>query len=135
MMINSYKDLTVWQKSMALVVEIYKMTKQFPKNEEYGLSSQMQRAAVSIPSNIAEGQKRSHLPEYLQFLSISYGSGAELETQIEICKKLPHLEKFDYSKAESLLEEVMRMLNVLISKLTTRRYELQPKSYNLKPTS
>jgi four helix bundle protein len=133
MKINSYKDLTVWQKSMDLTVEIYEITERFPQTERFGLTSQMQRAAVSIPSNIAEGQKRNHLPEYLQFLSISYGSGAELETQLEICRKLPQLKRLDYSKAELLLEEVMKMLNVMISKLTTKRYGLQPRTYNLKP--
>lgn len=112
---------------MELVVEIYKLTQQFPKNETYGLASQMQRAAVSIPSNIAEGHKRNHLPEYLQSLSIANGSGAELETQIELCKRLPYLNHLNYTKAESLLEEIMKMFTVLISKLATKRYTLHPK--------
>ena len=115
--INSYKDLMVWQKSMDLVTEIYKLTEKFPKSEIYGLSRQMQRAAVAIPSNIAEGQKRGHSKEFLQFLYISYGSGAELETQLEICKRLPKLKNLEYDKAEQLLSEVMKMLNVLISSL------------------
>ena len=117
---NSYKDLNVWQKSMDLVTEIYNLTEKFPKSEKYGLASQMQRAAVAIPSNIAEGQKRNHCKEFLQFLYISYGSGAELETQIEICKRLYNLRNLDYNKAESLLNETMRMLNVLISSLKAK---------------
>mgnify|MGYP001601261317 FL=1 len=123
---ESYKDLTIWQKSMELVVEIYNLTRQFPKTESYGLSSQMQRAAVSIPSNIAEGYRRSHLPEYIQFLSIGYGSGAELETQIEICKRIPQLKSLQYKRADELLNEIMRMFNVLIAKLSAKRYALQP---------
>ena len=115
--INSYKDLTVWQKSMDLVDEIYNLTEKFPKSETYGLASQMQRSAVAIPSNIAEGQKRNYSKEFLQFLYISYGSGAELETQLEICKRLPKLKNLDYNKAEQLLNEVMKMLNVLTSSL------------------
>ena len=131
---ESYKDLTIWQKSMELVVEIYNLTRQFPKTESYGLSSQMQRAAVSIPSNIAEGYRRSHLPEYIQFLSIGYGSGAELETQIEICKRIPDLKTLQYKRADELLNEVMRMFNVLIGKLSTKRNGLSSTRYTLQPT-
>lgn len=114
---NSYEDLKVWQKSMELVVEIYELTEKFPKSEIYGLARQMQKAAVAIPSNIAEGQKRAHPREFLQFLHISYGSGAELETQIEICKRLHKIKNLDYNKVSSLLKEVMKMLNGLISSL------------------
>lgn len=111
---------------MELVVQIYKLTQLFPKSEIYGLASQMQRAAVSIPSNIAEGYKRNHLPEYIQSLSIANGSGAELETQLELSKRLPHLSHLDYIKAESLLDEIMKMFTVLTSKLITKRYTLHP---------
>ncbi len=124
MKVESYKDLIIWQKSMELVEEIYKLTKLFPKNELYGLAQQMQRAAVSIPSNIAEGYKRNHLPEYIQFLSIANGSGAELETQLELCKRLPELKKLSQIKAAGLLEEVMKMFTVIINKLKTKRYNL-----------
>ena len=112
-----YKDLTVWQKSMDLVIEMYSLTEAFPRTEIYGLISQMRRSAVAIPSNIAEGQKRGHSKEFLQFLYISYSSGAELETQIEIAKRLPEMKDLDYTKTENLLLEVMKMLNVLISSL------------------
>lgn len=114
---KSYKDLKVWQKSLELVTEVYSLTKNFPKSEIYGLSSQMRRAAVAIPSNIAEGQRRGHRKEFLQFLYVSYGSGAELETQVEICKRIDNLQKLDYTKLDCILSEVMKMLNGLISSL------------------
>jgi four helix bundle protein len=95
---------------MELVEEIYKITEKFPKSQVFGLSSQMQRAAVSIPSNIAEGAKRNHKTEYIQFLSVANGSAAELETQLLLAQKLyPDLGiKFD--KALSLTEEILKML-------------------------
>ncbi|MBI4281575.1 four helix bundle protein [Candidatus Uhrbacteria bacterium] len=102
---------------MELVIEVYKLTKQFPQEERYGLASQMERAAVSDASNIAEGYNRQHRGEYVQFLSISYGSCAELGTQLEIAQRLPHLAHLDYKRAVSLLDEVMRMLWSMITKL------------------
>lgn len=114
-MISSYKELVVWQRSFELVKEIYRTTKMLPRDEVYGLTSQMRRAAVSIPSNIAEGHQRKNLREYLQFLRISYGSAAELETQLLISKEI--YTKIDFSESESLLKEVQKMLNVLIQKL------------------
>ncbi len=117
MLIKSHKDLIVWQKAMILVKEIYMLTNRFPKDEMYGLSSQIQRAAVAIPSNIAEGYLRNHSKEYVHYLSISLGSAAELETQILICKSLPKFQIIDFSKAEELVSEIMKMLYVMISKL------------------
>jgi four helix bundle protein len=114
---NSYKELLVWQKAVDLVSKIYELTEKFPKSEIYGLASQMQRAAVAIPSNITEGQRRNHKKEFLQFLYVSYGSGAELETQLEICKRLPKLRDLDYTGIESNLEIIMKMLNALIRTL------------------
>jgi len=96
--INSYKDLIVWQKSMNLVVEVYKLTDNYPKTEIYGLTSQTRRSSVSIPSNIAEGRKRSSRKDYRQFLIIAYASGAELETQIEIAKRLSFGINLDFTK-------------------------------------
>ena len=119
--LNSYKELLVWQKSMELVEEIYKLTAEFPKSEIYGLVNQMRRAAVAIPSNIAEGYKRQHLPEYIQFLFVANSSAAELETQIIISSKLEQTKHLDYSKAVSLLNEVMSMLHVLIQSLRSKR--------------
>jgi four helix bundle protein len=89
--ITSYRDLFVYQKSFELCINIYKSTEGFPKSELYGLTSQMRRAAVSIPSNIAEGQRRSGRKEFLQFLSVARGSCAELETQISISTTLSYL--------------------------------------------
>jgi len=117
MSLKSYKELKVWQKAIELVKETYKVSRQFPKSETYGLSIQMRRAAVSIPSNIAERQLRKNLKEYLQFLRIAYSSTAELETQVIIAKDL--YPKIDYNRLESLLLEVQKMLNVMISKLET----------------
>ena len=102
---------------MELVIEVYKLTKKFPKTETYGLASQMQRAVVSIPSNIAEGRLRGHRKEFKQFLWNAYGSAGELETQIELAKKLAKTSAINFEKAASLLSEVMRMLNAIINKL------------------
>lgn len=115
MALQSYKELEVWKKSMDLVNEIYVITKSFPKSETSALASQMQRAAVSIPSNIAEGYQRNHRPEYRQFLGIANGSSAELETQLMIAKN--QYKEFDYSLAVSLLIEVQKMLFVIIKNL------------------
>jgi len=118
MYLNSYKELKVWQKSIKLVKEVYKITNQFPSNETYGLSIQMRRAAISIPSNIAEGYLRKNLKEYSQFLRVSYSSSAELETQIIIAKDL--YKKINYQKIEFLIEEVQKMLGAMIRKLENK---------------
>jgi four helix bundle protein len=113
-----FQDLLVWQKAMNLVIQIYDVTRRFPKEELFGLTSQIRRAAVSIPSNIAEGQGRLSRGEFRQFLGNARGSMAELETQLLIAEHLGYLQN-----AESLfrdLAEVGRMLNGLISSLGTR---------------
>ena len=115
MRLESYKELIVWQKSIELVKEIYELTNKFPKDEIYGLSSQMQRSAISIPSNIAEGYSRKNLKEYIQFLHIACGSSAELETQLIIAKKI--YSDINCSLAGSLLEEVRKILNTIIKRL------------------
>ena len=117
---KTYKDLTVWQKSMDLVWEIYRITKKFPGEEVYGLTSQMRRAAVSIPSNIAEGSSHRSRKDYTKFVRIAFGSAAELETQILIAKKLELADEKDFNKAEGLLEEVLKMLNALGKSLSTK---------------
>lgn len=126
MYIKSYKELIVWQKSIELVKEIFILTGNFPKSELYGIISQMRRAAVSIPSNIAEGSARKTLKDYSQFYSIAFGSALELETQIIISKelKLANIEKF--KKVDILLDEVLRMLNFMRSKM--RKNELEARS-------
>lgn len=112
-----YKDLTAWKKSMELVKEIYTLTKKLPKEETYGLSDQMRRAAVSIPSNIAEGNGRKTDNEYAHFLNIARGSECELETQLYICIMLNYLTEKETEEAFSLLAEVGRMLNKMLSNL------------------
>jgi len=114
---HSYKQLVVWNKAIVLTVRIYDLTTSFPDSEKFGLISQMRRAAVSIPSNIAEGQCRSTEKDFKQFLHIAYGSCAELDTQLTISKLIPDIPKKDYLEIENLLDEVMRMLNALIHTL------------------
>lgn len=114
---QSYKDLTVWQKAMELVTEVYSATQSFPRTEQYGLTSQIRRSAISIPSNIAEGRAKRSTKDYIRFVNIAYGSVAELETQLIISRNLGYL---DGSKLEAFLEKsaaIGRMLNGLISGL------------------
>ncbi|TSC55341.1 MAG: s23 ribosomal protein [Parcubacteria group bacterium Gr01-1014_18] len=117
--VASYKDLIVWQKSMDLVVRIYHLTQSFPQEERFGLISQLRRSAVSIPSNIAEGSRRGTKKDYRSFVLIAYGSGAELETQIEIAKRLDFLKSADSHQLDLLLQEIMKMLNKLVGVLET----------------
>ena len=101
-----------------MCVEIYDVTRKFPKEETYGITSQMRRACISITSNIAEGRHRGTKKDFVQFLRIALGSGAKLESQIELAKRLPPMKELNFSKSESLLGEVMKMLHVMIKKLT-----------------
>jgi four helix bundle protein len=105
---KTFRDLIVWQKGYRLVLEIYKTTKAFPRTEQYGMAQQMRRAAVSIPSNIAEGYGRKHKPEYNQFLRHAYGSLLELQTQYLLSVDLGYSGKNE--TIESLLDEVGAML-------------------------
>jgi len=114
---QSYKDLIVWQKSFELVKVVYNLSKKFPKEELYGLTSQIRRATVSIPSNIAEGYTRKSRQEYTQFLRIAFGSGAELETQLLLAKDLKLAPTEEIYNVYNQLQEVMKMLNKLISSL------------------
>ena len=116
-MINDYKNLQVWQKAIELVTQIYKITQNFPKEERFGITSQIQRAAVSIPSNIAEGKMRGGDVEFRRFLLIAFGSGGELETQLLITKNLGFITLKEYNEITDMLSEVMKMLNRLIAKL------------------
>lgn len=117
---DSYKDLIVWQKSMQLSKEVYRPTESFPKTEIYGISNQLRRASVSIPSNIAEGFSRKSLKENLQFISIAFGSTSELETQLLLAKDLSFAHKSNFEKAEQLLLEVRKMLSSVFSKLKSK---------------
>ena len=115
--IESYRDLIVWQKAMALVSEIYKFTRTFPKEETFGLTQQIRRSAVSIPSNIAEGNGRSTTPDYINFLHIARGSLFELQTQIELSRNLGFLSETSAPQLLATCNEIERMLNTIISKL------------------
>ncbi len=111
---KTHKDLIVWQKSIQMVLFVYKFTENFPKEELYGLTSQMRRAAVSIPSNIAEGHGRCSDKELIRFLFISLGSSAELETQLVIANKLSFLDEAVYLQLSGLNDEIIKMLSSLI---------------------
>lgn len=119
--VKSYRDLRVWNRAMDLVIECYRLTKKFPSLENYGLISQIQRASVSIPANIAEGKGRHHLGEYLHHLYIANGSLMELETHILIAGRLTYLNKQEVEEVLKLTGEVGRMLNALIQVLKQKQ--------------
>ena len=108
--IRSFRDLKIWKLGIEILENIYKITKTYPKYERYGLTAQMQRCAVSIPSNIAEGFARKHNKEYKQFLYIALGSCAELETQIEISLKLKYLDTAGYKELAEKMNHITRMI-------------------------
>jgi four helix bundle protein len=115
--IRNYQDLSVWQKSIALVTDIYIETKYFPGKETYGLTLQARKSAISIPSNIAEGYGRNSTNDYLRFLNISKGSLYELETQILIAFNLKYLSTEGFNKLNDTCKEIERMLSSLIRKI------------------
>ena len=117
---KSYKDLEVWQRAMDLVVECYRVTQNFPKSEVYGLTNQLQRAAVSIPANIAEGQGRQYDSEFIQFLYVASGSLTELETHIQIALRLNYLASDEANHLLDKAGEVGRLLNGLIRFLRSK---------------
>ena len=119
-MIRSYRDLEVWQKAVDLVVESYRLTNLLPKSETYGLSSQIQRSAVSVPANIAEGHVREHLGDYLHHLSIANGSLWELETHILVAGRLTYVPQAEVDRVLGLTGEVGRMLAGLIRSLKSK---------------
>ena len=114
---RNYKDLTVWQKAMDLIEEVYRLVKILPKEETYALSDQIRRSVVSVPSNIAEGQGRESKNEFRSFLSIAKGSLSELETQLLICVRLKYFSESDIETSLSLSNEIDKMLTTLILKL------------------
>ena len=114
MPVRSFRDLVVWQKSFKLAERVYARTRDFPAEEKFGLSSQIQRSASSIPSNIAEGCTRNNRGEYIQFIGIARGSSAELETQMMLAQSVYNL---DFSEELKLLNEIQRMLTSLNQKL------------------
>lgn len=115
---KSYHDLLVWQKGIALVKSIYRLTKTFPAEERFGLIDQMRRAAISIPSNITEGQARRKTGEFIQFISYAEGSLAELDTQVIIAIELEYCSKADIVEVNQFITEIKRMLNAIRRKLT-----------------
>jgi len=121
MTVSSYRDLQVWQKATDLVVECYRLTALLPRSELYGLASQIQRAAVSVPANIAEGHGRQHLGDYLHHLSVANGSLMELETHLLIAVKLSYVEEKRLAPLLALTAEVGRMLSGLTKSLRNSR--------------
>jgi four helix bundle protein len=119
-MLKNYKELKVWQRSYQLCLEVYKITKIFPKEETYGLTSQIRRSAVSLPSNIAEGYGRKTTLEYVRSLYIAYGSNCELETQILLSGDLGYIEAAKLRKLHDEIGEVERMLKALIKSLENK---------------
>jgi four helix bundle protein len=116
-MIKSYRELRVWQGAMSLVEQIYHVTKDFPKEETFGLKGQMRRAAVSVPSNIAEGHAREHIKEYLHHISMAQASLAELETQLEIAKRLGYILSEQFDQINEHTQSIGRQLYALRNSL------------------
>lgn len=117
MLQKPHKKLDVWKKAIDLVRQIYDLTKTFPKNEDYSLTSQMRRAAISVPSNISEGAARQTKKEFIQFLHMAQGSLSELDTQIEIAKRLGYFSEDQNKKTLEIMQDVDRMLSGLIKSL------------------
>lgn len=115
--VRTYQDLIVWQKAMTLVAEIYKLTRGCPREETYGLTHQIRRCAVSIPSNIAEGFSRHSSQDYVRFLQIAMGSLFESQTQAEIAVNLAYLPKADFERLHEASREIERMLSSLMRKI------------------
>jgi len=113
--VKSYSDLVAWQKAMSLVEEVYKITKGFPKEELYGLVSQLRRAAISVPSNIAEGHSRNGSREFVHHLSIAHGSLSEVETQVEIARRLGYITDERQASIFELASETGRIINGLMN--------------------
>lgn len=111
-MLGNYKKLIVWQKSILLVKKTYKITSDFPREETFGIISQLRRACISIPANIAEGYSRFSKKDYCRFLKISFSSAAEVETLLFISQELNFINSIDFSEIEELLTEIKKMLNV-----------------------
>ena len=120
MKLNCYKDLLVWQEAMELVENCYRLTADFPRSEEFGLKSQMRRAAVAVASNIAEGHERQHTNEFVQMISVALGSLAELETQLEVSRRMKLISEEDVGMISSSCRKVGKMLNGLRKSLAQR---------------
>ena len=117
--IRSHRDLVAWQKAMDLVVAVYHASKSFPRDELYGLTNQLRRAAVSVPANVAEGQGRRSKSEFRQFLGNARGSLLELDTHLELALRLGYLQPDKHAELRQQLQEVGRIINGLLRSLTT----------------
>ena len=115
--LHDHKELIAWQKAIELVEEVYKITQTFPKEEMFGIISQMRRCSISIPSNIAEGHSRNSSGEFKQFLGIAKGSSAELETQLIIAQKLGYITNAKLGEVNSLLVDVRKLISGLLRSL------------------
>lgn len=121
MPVKNYRDLIAWQKAMDLVEEVYLLTQKFPREELYGLTAQIRRAVVSVPSNVAEGEGRNSAKEFVRFLSIAYGSLREVETQLLIAVRLKYLTQDEIRESQQLCDETGRIINGLMNKLKERQ--------------
>lgn len=115
--VQSYRDLLIWQKGIELVTHVYRVTEKLPRSETFALTSQVRKAAISVPSNIAEGHARQHSREFRQFLYIALGSLAELDTQLTIALKLAYVSESDLDSVHANIVELRRMISGLVSKL------------------
>ena len=118
MAVKDYKELIVWQKAMMVAEQVYVLVKKLPREELFALSDQMRRCAVSIPSNIAEGQERNTTADFLRFVGMAQGSRSELETQLLLCERVGYLKREDTEGCLGLLKEVGKMLNTIVSRLS-----------------
>ncbi len=124
--IHSYRDLIVWQKAVELSVAVYTLTECFPNREQFGLTDQLRRAAVSIAANIAEGRHRGSRKDSRRFIQIAYASAAEIESHLTIARRLPQTSSLDYRRVISVLDEVMRMLRSMLAKLRSSKPLIHP---------
>ena len=130
--VQKFEDLVVWQKAMDLVEEVYRLARSLPNEELHSLSKQMKRAAVSIPSNIAEGQERNTTKDFINHLFIAKGSKGELETQLLICVRLQFLAPTQIASAQCLLGEIGKMLNALIKNLSAKLPQAPSSAFSVK---
>ena len=121
MAVKDYKELIVWQKAMMVAEQVYVLVKKLPREELFALSDQMRRCAVSIPSNIAEGQERNTTADFLRFAGVAQGSRSELETQLLLCERVGYLKREDTEVCLGLLKEVGKMLNTIVSRLSNNK--------------
>ena len=126
MPIQSFRDLEIWRVGLDLVSDVYRLTAAFPREERYGLASQLQRSAVSVPANIAEGSRQDSTMALIRYLRHALASGAELETHLEIARRLRYAREEDIRALERQIVSIAKMTHALIASLKRRRHELHP---------